>query len=42
VNNAFEIDSEQKNTGYNFPVYNGVPKPTAPDEKNMVLIVIIH
>jgi hypothetical protein len=43
VNEAYENDSQQRDTDNKFSLYNGVPTATAADEKrNEVFIVINH
>jgi hypothetical protein len=43
VNEAFENDSQQRDTFYNSSLSNGLPTATAADEKrNVVFIVINH
>jgi len=43
VNEAFENDSQQRDTDNKFSFYNGVPRASAADDKrNMVFIVINH
>jgi hypothetical protein len=43
VNEAFENDSQPRDTDKNFSLSNGLPTATAADEKrNLVFIVINH